>query len=194
MFSLGHRPKNSNWRVTSAESAFQSGIGQNLSGLQPREQKRREDARTRRAGCAHSQSYREREEPFLNFAPKCFWSAMRPRIAFERLRLAWKKSAVLGTLMRESWPRAPPHYFTPNGIYIITAATLHRRQLFDSKAKLNLFRDTTFELGETTSSFCRRGLSSPTTIISSSASKTARRRTGISYGTCTASSRYASTG
>jgi REP-associated tyrosine transposase len=69
---------------------------------------------------------------------------MRPRIAFERQKLARKKSAVLGTLMRESWPHAPPHYFTPNGIYIITAATLHRKRLFDSK--LNLFRDTTFEL------------------------------------------------
>jgi len=49
--------------------------------------------------------------------------------------------------MRESWPHAPPHYFTPHGIYIITAATLHRKRLFDSKPKLNLFRDTTFELG-----------------------------------------------
>jgi hypothetical protein len=26
--------------------------------------------------------------------------------------------------MRESWPHAPPHYFTPHGTYIITAATL----------------------------------------------------------------------
>jgi putative transposase len=47
--------------------------------------------------------------------------------------------------MRESWPHAPPHYFTPHGIYIITAATLHRKRLFDSDAKLDLFRDTTFE-------------------------------------------------
>ena len=47
--------------------------------------------------------------------------------------------------MRESWPHAPPHYFTPHGIYIITAATLHRKPLFDSDAKLDLFRDTTFE-------------------------------------------------
>ena len=69
-----------------------------------------------------------------------------PRIAFRQAKLARKKSAVLGTLMRENWPHAPPHYFTPNGIYIITAATLHRKRLFDSKAKLNLLRDTTFEL------------------------------------------------
>ena len=73
---------------------------------------------------------------------------MRPRIAFGRQKLARKKSAVLGTLMRENWPHAPPHYFTPNGIYIITAATLHRKRLFDSKAKLNFFRDTTFELAK----------------------------------------------
>jgi REP element-mobilizing transposase RayT len=48
--------------------------------------------------------------------------------------------------MRESWPHAPPHYFTPHGIYIITAATLHRAPLFNSGAKLDLFRDTAFEL------------------------------------------------
>ncbi len=50
--------------------------------------------------------------------------------------------------MRNSWPHAPPHYFTPHGTYIITAATLHRRQLFDSSAKLDVFRDSTFELAK----------------------------------------------
>ena len=48
--------------------------------------------------------------------------------------------------MRESWPHAPPHHFTSHGTYIITAATLHRKRLFDSDAKLGLLRDTTFEL------------------------------------------------
>ena len=48
--------------------------------------------------------------------------------------------------MRESWPHAPPHYFTPHGTYIITAATLHRKRLFDTEAKLNLLRDATLEL------------------------------------------------
>ena len=48
--------------------------------------------------------------------------------------------------MHAFWPHAPPHYFTPNGTYIITAATLHRKPLFNSDAKLDLFRDTTFEL------------------------------------------------
>ena len=50
--------------------------------------------------------------------------------------------------MRESWPHAPPHSFTPHGTYIITAATLHRKSLFDSGAKLTLLRDTTFELAQ----------------------------------------------
>ena len=57
--------------------------------------------------------------------------------------------------MRDSWPHAPPHYFTPHGTYIITAATLiitaatlHRKPLFDCDAKLDLFRDTTFELAK----------------------------------------------
>ena len=48
--------------------------------------------------------------------------------------------------MRQSWPHAPPHHFTPHGTYIITAATLHRKPLFDCGAKLDLLRDTTFEL------------------------------------------------
>ena len=47
--------------------------------------------------------------------------------------------------MRESWPHAPPHHFTTHGTYLITAAT-HRKRLFDSSAKLDLLRDTTFEL------------------------------------------------
>ena len=50
--------------------------------------------------------------------------------------------------MRESWPHAPPHYFAPHGTYILTAATLHRKPLFDSGAKLDLVRDTTFELAK----------------------------------------------
>jgi putative transposase len=48
--------------------------------------------------------------------------------------------------MREGWPHAPPHYFTPHGTYIITGATLDRTRLFYTEAKLNLFRNTTLEL------------------------------------------------
>jgi putative transposase len=50
--------------------------------------------------------------------------------------------------MQENWPHAPPHSFTPHGTYIITAATLHRKSLFDSGLKLTLLRDTTFELAQ----------------------------------------------
>jgi putative transposase len=50
--------------------------------------------------------------------------------------------------MYEGWPHAPPHYFTPNATYIVTAATLHRKPLFDSDAKLDLLRDTTFALAK----------------------------------------------
>jgi REP element-mobilizing transposase RayT len=50
--------------------------------------------------------------------------------------------------IRESWPHAPPHFFTPRGTYIITAATLHRKPLFGSSAKLTLLRNTTFELAQ----------------------------------------------
>jgi putative transposase len=73
---------------------------------------------------------------------------MRPRIAFDAPRLAQKQNAMLATVMRESWPHAPPHHFTPHGIYIITAATLHRKRLFNSGAKLDLLRDTTLDLAK----------------------------------------------
>jgi len=51
--------------------------------------------------------------------------------------------------MLQSWPHAPPHYFTPGGTYIITAATLHRKRLFDSDLKLDLFRNIILELART---------------------------------------------
>ena len=47
--------------------------------------------------------------------------------------------------MRENWPHAPPHQFTPAGTYIITAATLHRQRFFDTNDKLNMFCNTTLE-------------------------------------------------
>ena len=50
--------------------------------------------------------------------------------------------------MREHWPHAPPHCFTPHGTYIMTAATLHRKRLFDSATKLDLLRDTTLEVAK----------------------------------------------
>jgi putative transposase len=72
---------------------------------------------------------------------------MRPRIALGKLKAFTSKAASDRRLsMRESWPHAPPHYFTPHGAYVITAATLYRKPLFDSDVKLDLFRDTTFEL------------------------------------------------
>jgi putative transposase len=48
--------------------------------------------------------------------------------------------------VHKPWPHAPPHYFTANSTYIITGATLHRKPLFDSGAKLNFFCEETFEL------------------------------------------------
>jgi putative transposase len=73
---------------------------------------------------------------------------MRPRIAFGTKDLRETNAHVVETVMRESWPHAPPHYFTPHGSYLITAATLGRKRLFDSSPKLDLLRDTTFELAK----------------------------------------------
>jgi putative transposase len=50
--------------------------------------------------------------------------------------------------MRDIWPHAPPHYFTAHATYIITAATLHRKALFNSDEKLGLLGDATFELAQ----------------------------------------------
>ncbi|MFN2507441.1 MAG: hypothetical protein ABR589_01560 [Chthoniobacterales bacterium] len=50
--------------------------------------------------------------------------------------------------MNEPWPHAPPHHFTPQGVYMLTAGTLHKASLFDSPTKLDLFRDTVLELIE----------------------------------------------
>ena len=71
---------------------------------------------------------------------------MRPHIAFAET--SPKNIRVIRIGMRESWPHAPPHYFTPGGVYLITAATLHRKPLFHSDEKLDLLRDTTFELAK----------------------------------------------
>lgn len=48
----------------------------------------------------------------------------------------------------DPWPHLPPHHFTPNGTFLLTAATLHHARLFDTPAKLDLFRDTFLEFAE----------------------------------------------
>jgi hypothetical protein len=80
----------------------------------------------------------QREEvSAINFAR----SALGVRCVFASLLVGPKSLAKVKACdnrigMRESWPHAPPHYFTPHGTYIITAATLHRAPLFGSGAKL----------------------------------------------------------
>ncbi|HJT81249.1 MAG TPA: hypothetical protein VJ719_08635 [Chthoniobacterales bacterium] len=50
--------------------------------------------------------------------------------------------------MPDSWPHAPPHQFIAGGTYMITAATLHRRHLFETDTKLDCFCNTTIELAK----------------------------------------------
>jgi putative transposase len=68
-------------------------------------------------------------------------SAARTRAAFHKLA-----DLVNSVPVHSPWPHAPPHYFTPQGVYLITGGTLHKAPLFNSPVKLDLFRDTTFEL------------------------------------------------
>lgn len=48
--------------------------------------------------------------------------------------------------MNAPWPHAPPHSFAPNGLYMLTAGTLHKARLFDSPEKLDLLQDQAFSL------------------------------------------------
>jgi putative transposase len=48
--------------------------------------------------------------------------------------------------MGSPWPHAPPHHFTPRGVYMITAGTLHKAPLFHASGKLTLFCDLTLGL------------------------------------------------
>jgi putative transposase len=69
------------------------------------------------------------------------WSAARARAAFHTLA-----NPLNSVPVQKPWPHAPPHYFTPHGIYLLTAGTLHKSPLFNAPAKLDLFRDTSFNL------------------------------------------------
>src|SRR5438105_2299406 len=40
--------------------------------------------------------------------------------------------------MPKDWPHAPVHRLSENGIYIVTAGTLHKKRLFDSPGRLDL--------------------------------------------------------
>ena len=43
------------------------------------------------------------------------------------------------------WHHAPMHYFVPNSLYMVTAATLHKQRLFDTHEKLAILREALFE-------------------------------------------------
>ena len=69
------------------------------------------------------------------------WSAARTRAAFHALTDSLSSASV-----ENPWPHAPPHHFTPSGVYLITAGTLHKAPLFNTSAKLDSFRETSFNL------------------------------------------------
>jgi hypothetical protein len=43
--------------------------------------------------------------------------------------------------MSRDWPHAPVHRLDSNGIYMVTAATLHKGQLFADSDKLSLLEN-----------------------------------------------------
>jgi putative transposase len=42
------------------------------------------------------------------------------------------------------WHHAPKHYFVPNTLYMVTAATLYKQRLFDSYEKLKILEAELF--------------------------------------------------
>jgi hypothetical protein len=110
---------------------------------------------------------------------------MRPRIAFGELRLSRRKSLVIGDSTCARVGNTRRHTISRLGTYIITAATLHRKPLFDSDTKLDLSAIPLSNSLEITRSFCRHGLFAPIIIIWWPASNTPRQHTAISFDICT---------
>ena len=46
----------------------------------------------------------------------------------------------------KQWPHAPVHQLTPDGVYMVTAATLHKEHLFKTRETLTLLEDTLLSL------------------------------------------------
>src|SRR6516165_10869597 len=89
--------------------------------------------------------------PSHAFRTKCFGV----RCVFASLFNASPKALnMIPDVMRESWPHAPPHHFTPRGTYMITAATLHRKPLFTSEPKLDLLRGHQFRVSKAVRAHC----------------------------------------
>ena len=54
--------------------------------------------------------------------------------------------SIASAAMSEAWPHAPPHRFDQGKTYLVTAGTLHKRHLFNTSEKLDLFQRTTLQL------------------------------------------------
>jgi len=50
----------------------------------------------------------------------------------------------------KDWPHAPVHRLSENGIYMVTAGTLHKKRLFDSPTKLDLLERLILSLAKQT--------------------------------------------
>src|SRR5258706_15067179 len=48
--------------------------------------------------------------------------------------------------MSIDWPHAPVHRLDSDGVYMVTAATLHKHRLFDNEVKLTLLQNNLLTL------------------------------------------------
>jgi len=44
-----------------------------------------------------------------------------------------------------TWPHGPLHLFAPNTFYMVTASTLYKQPIFNTREKLHMLQDTLFE-------------------------------------------------
>ena len=57
-------------------------------------------------------------------------------------RLAEEPARTSGGLHRKSWPHAPVHRLSENGIYFVTAGTYQKQKLFEGPERLTLLVDS----------------------------------------------------
>ena len=50
--------------------------------------------------------------------------------------------------MKDDWPHAPVHRLTPEGVFMVTAATLHKQQIYLGRERLHLLHSTLLRLAK----------------------------------------------
>src|ERR1041384_8767576 len=63
-------------------------------------------------------------------------------------KAATSRRTPKGMAADKDWPHAPVHRLTSEGVYMVTAATLHKKRLFNSSALLSLLENRLLSLAK----------------------------------------------